>query len=146
MKAKTKINVPPEFNLPADAPNAACLAIFNREDGAMFRILISEKEFDDLWRQSIQPGALTLPEFIAAAIREKVERDAAPLDSLELENATAANNALMQLLVENMEFCRQDSGASSFAGGGESGTLCFGVFQLVDQCRTRLKKAMEGAS
>src|ERR1035441_10082875 len=31
----------------------------------------------------------------------------------ELENATAANNALLQLLCENIEFRRQDTGASS---------------------------------
>lgn len=71
---QTKIKLSPEFKLPADAPHAACLAIFNREDGAMFRIPVSEKEFDDIWRQSIKPGALPLKEFIASAIREKISR------------------------------------------------------------------------
>lgn len=60
----------------------------------------------------------------------------------ELENAAAANNALMQLLVENMEFRRKDSGASSFEGGGESEKLCYGVFQLAQQCQERLTKSM----
>jgi len=64
----------------------------------------------------------------------------------ELENATNANNALMQLLVENIEFQGRDSGASSFAGGKESESLRYGIFQLVASCRKRLAKAMEVAS
>jgi len=52
----------------------------------------------------------------------------------------------MQLLVENIEFQGRDSGASSFAGGKESESLRYGIFQLVASCRKRLAKAMEVAS
>lgn len=69
-----------------------------------------------------------------------------PVDSCELENSTSANNALMQLLVENIEFQRRDSNSSAFSAGPGSETLCFGIFQLVSICRERLAKAMEVAS
>lgn len=71
---KTIIHLGAEFKLPADAPNAACLAIYNREDRGMFRVPLSENEFEEIWKWSIRPGALPLKDFIAAAICEKFER------------------------------------------------------------------------
>lgn len=143
MKASTKNPVKPEFTIRAGDKDSSCLCIYNREEQLPSRkIPLGEDEFYELWRRSIKPGALPLPDFIAAAIREKVAREAAPrFDKVELENATAANNALMQLLCENMEFQRTNSGASSFSGDGEAGTLCFGIFQLVQACRERLAAA-----
>lgn len=64
-----------------------------------------------------------------------------PVDSCALENAVAANNALAQLLAENMEFRRVNSGSSSFDGMDVSATLCFGILQLVQLCRDRLNQA-----
>lgn len=76
------------------------------------------------------------PEFNAEAVNKK----------MELINAIHANNALMQLICENMEFQRRDSGASSFSDCEGSESLCFGIFELVRGCRERLNKAIEVAS
>jgi hypothetical protein len=70
-----------------------------------------------------------------------------PEDSCALENAVAANNALVQLLAEHMELERHDSGVSSFTGlEPEASTLCFGVFQLMQICRANLNAAAEVAA
>lgn len=100
MKAKTKIRLAPEFKMPADATHAACVCIYNREERMPHtKIPLSEREFAALWRKSIQPGALPLGEFIAAAIREK--SDSAERWQVENDFEESARKAvcLIDLLV-----------------------------------------------
>lgn len=146
MSAKTMKQFGPEFKLPTDAPNACCLAIVNREDGKMGKIPLSEIEFEGIWKMSIRHGALPLEEFIAEAIREKVEREAVSaghsVDFLALENAAAANSALMELLFDHMQLEGAAGQSSSFGGRSrESGTLLLGVSRLINMCRENLNKS-----
>lgn len=142
MKTKTKINVPPEFNLPADAPNAACLAIFNREDGAMFRIPISEKEFEEIWKWSIRPGALPLKDFIAAAICEKFERlKASSKRECDLEGTINKAMGLIDLLQSRLI---EQAGASVFPAlpgfdAATSSGIC-GIQSIANEVKMELLK------
>ena len=132
-------------------PTLAICARFKRRGEFVHKCLhsdigISNEEWESACRASFALRDTTGKNFFGEAIREKLDRAAAPVDSCELENATAANNALIQLLWEHIEFARLDSGGSNFTGGGESETLCFGILQLVNSCRERLKKVTEVAS
>jgi len=100
-------------------------------------------DFEILQRDALKRGDAAFDQLLQVGYEAMVN---AFNGKFELENATAANNALMQLLVENMDFQRRDSSASSFAGGEGSESLCFGIFQLVRFCRERLAKALEVAS
>ena len=99
-------------------------------------------DFKILERDSGKRGDAAFSELLKVGYEAMV----AAFPNCELENATAAHNALLQLLCENMEFRRVSPGVSSFEGGNGSGTLCHGVFKLVESCRDRLAKAMEVAS
>jgi hypothetical protein len=103
---------------------------------------ISPENFDTLKRNSIKAGDYVyrgepVPDKLLK-IGLKAMQNAFP--ACELENATAANNALLELLAEHMELERHDSGVSAFTGT-KAGPLCFGILQLVDMCRDRLNKA-----
>jgi hypothetical protein len=81
-----------------------------------------------------------------AAFTELLNRGLAemtkPVDPCALENAVAANSALMELLFDHMQLEGCSGQTSGFGGTGpESGTLLNGVLHLVWMCRERLNKA-----
>lgn len=99
MKALPKVTVPKEFKLPANAPHAACLAIFNREDGAMFKIPLTEKENGDLWGNLVPPCAPASKLMIAEAIRKMMaEREHYEADQA-FEEAARKAICLLDLLL-----------------------------------------------
>ena len=78
-----------------------------------------------------------------ALLKRGLAEMAKPVEFCALENAVAANNALVQLLAEHIELERHDSGISSFSGT-DSGPMTFGLFQLMNICRERLNAASKG--
>jgi len=60
----------------------------------------------------------------------------------ELQNAVAANNALLQLLAEHIELAHMEDGPGSLRGIG-SGPFLIGISQLLAMCRQRLNRATE---
>jgi hypothetical protein len=99
-------------------------------------------DFEILERDSRKRGDAAFSKLLKVGYEAMV----ASFPGRELENATAANNALLQLLCEQIEYQRQNSRGSSFSGGEESETLCFGLLKLVESSRERLTRAMEVAA
>ncbi len=127
-------------------PAQYTLAVIEFKDGREIthcENIMSPDQFDALMEKGRGAGDLTCRAILDKAIQTLLT----PSDSFELENATAANNALMQLLCENIEFQRLPGQTSAFGcDGTEAATLCFGISQLVQSCRGRLDKALEVAS
>ena len=101
-----KIRIGAEFKLPKDATHDACLCVFDRKRREpVYKIPLTEKELDDLWKLRFQNGVPDIgshtKDLIAEAVRAKL-REPETFDSLtEMEVAKNQALALMQLMLDS---------------------------------------------
>ena len=92
-----------EFDLVDGQTGALCLCVFNREDQKPYdRATLTDEEFTEIWRRSIQPGALPLKDFIAAALREKMASAERFDAEMALESALMEAIGLIDILVSKL--------------------------------------------
>lgn len=141
------INPGAEFELPPDATHAACIAIFNRENGAMFKVPLSEKEFGDAWRQSIKPGALPLHQFIAVSVRDRLAHTEKWKAQQNFETAARKALSLLDLLFSKLVANDPDCLNASLPDyNAEKTEIICGIQELLFEVKVDLTAGLCGRS